>query len=98
MTSTMSKGSRYYTYDGQRRLRVPVDHSTDDAAAARYAAEHGAVNVVREDGPPSRPTGQHLVWQLGDAAATRAADDRVRVVTMDGLVWLVDPAALTPAE
>jgi molecular chaperone DnaK (HSP70) len=52
---------RYYAYSPTMgRRRVPC---TTEADAIIWAAVHGAVNVVREDGPASKPTAVTIVWK-----------------------------------
>lgn len=74
--------TRYFTYStrtGNRR-RVPTDHAGSDSAAILYARATNASNVVREDGPISRPV-IHMLWAETDTTPTNAElDTRYKVV------------------
>ena len=56
---------RYYAYNPDiGRVRVPIDVvSKGEEAVIEWAAGRHAVNVVREDGPPSKPTAVEFVWR-----------------------------------
>lgn len=52
---------RYYAYSptmGRRLITGP-----SEADIIEWAAARGAVNVVREDGPTSKPTDITLIWK-----------------------------------
>lgn len=54
---------RYYAYSPQMgRRRVPAELTTE-TEVIDWAAGRGALNVVREDGPASKPHGVHVIWQ-----------------------------------
>lgn len=72
MTRTIARNKltyRYYAYSPEMgRRRVPGDCITQPMAID-WAAGRGAINVVREDGPASKPHSVQLVWER-DAKST----------------------------
>lgn len=59
---------RYYGYiPDQARILAPSD--MNEAEVIVWAAGRGATNVVREDGPASKPTGIEFVWKANDSQA-----------------------------
>lgn len=89
-----TSSARFYVFDGTYRRRVPAT-VTSENAAVEYARSVNAVNLVREDGPPSKPTASRMVWSVQPKGAPAG---KVKVVTMDGLTWWVDPRSLTRAD
>jgi hypothetical protein len=83
---------RYYAYSQTLgRKRIPDEHATDTAAIT-YAQGLGAVNVVREEGPPSKPTAVHVVW----SRTTTPAAPLTVVWDVNGTAYLVAKSALEP--
>lgn len=66
---------RHYAYsESIGRMRVP-DHITDTAEIIAWATARRAVNVVREEGPASKPTGVAIVWEREDAPPNQRLAD-----------------------
>lgn len=81
---------RYYAYSqtlGRKRLNDAL--SLDEAVTAAKAL--GAVNVVQEDGPPSKPIDVRIVWETVPRALTTTVWDA------DGNAFSVRLSDLTPA-
>lgn len=75
--------TRYFTFStrtGNRR-RVPADHAGSDSAAILYARATNASNVVREDGPQSRPV-IHMLWAETDPTPATSEDESAKIRTM----------------
>lgn len=66
--------ARYYAYSptlGRRLLTLPNgDHVTNGAEATRMAQRLHADNLVREEGPVSKPLSVRIVWTKENAAVT----------------------------
>jgi hypothetical protein len=60
---------RYYTYDGARRSLIMWSSAPSDEAAIAYAKEHGAWNVVREDGPLTNPIAK-ILWKRASSSSS----------------------------
>jgi hypothetical protein len=89
--ATRTQPRRYYAYSealGRKRL---IDSNTE-TEAIDAAKALGAANVVKEDGPPSKPHGVEMIWE--DAPR----DLTMTVMDAQGKVYLVARSALTPVE
>jgi hypothetical protein len=73
----MATQIRYYAYSptlGRRLLQLPDgENITDEAEAIRMSQRLAADNVIREEGPVSKPTSFKIIWaRLGPLAAADA--------------------------
>lgn len=65
---TTRAAHRYYAYSPELgKRRIPDDLTP--AQAIEWAAGRGAINVIREDGPASKPTAVHMVWRQSEPTA-----------------------------
>lgn len=93
MSTMAGHADRYFIFTGTARVRVPQADTTTTALLDAYAARHGALNLVIETGPTSKPTSTDIVRRYGGAPATRL----VTVTDDDGNRWAVRPGDLIAA-
>lgn len=72
---------RYYTFTETtgKRLRVPDAYAQSDDAAKTYAHIIKADNVVREDGPMSKPQ-VSMLWHHADPVGDATLNHRYKVI------------------
>lgn len=74
MAGNDTRPVRYFVYDEARgRVRVPIVQGEDEAAIIERAKRWGSVNLVREDGPLSKPQ-ITVLWERSPKAAMELGD------------------------
>lgn len=88
------KTDRVYAYSPTfGRKRADVQTAADVTKAIEWADKLGAVNLVLEEGPASKPTGTTVLWERNPKVV-----ETVRVTDADGNAWDVPRSVLVGLE